>query len=99
MKSFKKLIIIICSFGIILSATANTQYKPGKRAQLPPELNNTYMGFGAGYTDIPFSNNNLINGFRATSFTNPTVGLNVFIGHYFNPYLAAEINLMRPIKW
>lgn len=99
MKSFKKLIIILCSFGMIVSAFANTEYLPGKRAQLPPELNNTYMGFGAGYTDIPFSNNNLINGFRATSFTNPTVGLNVFIGHYFNPYLAAEISLMRPIKW
>ncbi|PIZ03383.1 MAG: hypothetical protein COY58_09475 [Gammaproteobacteria bacterium CG_4_10_14_0_8_um_filter_38_16] len=83
----------------ILSANANTHYFPDKRAQLPKALNNSYLGMGVGYTDIPYSNTNLINGFQANSFTNPSVGLNVFLGHYFNPYLAAQISLMRPIKW
>ena len=99
---FKKFITAFCFFSITLATfaeTTTTQYPPEAREQIPAALNNSYMGLGLGYTDIPFSNNNLINGFRATSFTNPTVGLNVFIGHYFNPYLAAEINLMRPIKW
>lgn len=78
---------------------ATHHYLPGERAQLPPELNQTYMGFGAGYTDIPYSNSDLINGIRATSFKNPSFGLNVFIGHFFNPYLAAQVSLMRPVKW
>lgn len=99
MRLFKKLIIILCSAGMISSALASTQYKPDKREQLPPELNNTYMGMGIGYTDFPYSNSDLINGFQATSFTNPSVGLNVFIGHFFNPYLAAQVSLMRPIEW
>lgn len=96
---FKKIIGVFIFVGIILSAQANTEYKPGHRAQLPSGLNHTYFGMGAGYTDIPFSNHDLMNGYQATSFTNPSVGLNVFVGHFFNRYLAGEINLMRPIKW
>lgn len=99
MTLLKKIILMGCCLGTILSAQAETRYAPDDRAQLPAALNNSYFGMGAGYTDIPFSNKNLINGFQATSFTNPTFGLNIFIGHYFNPYLAAEISLMRPIKW
>ncbi|MCX7125739.1 MAG: acyloxyacyl hydrolase [Gammaproteobacteria bacterium] len=101
MSFFKSTIIAFTFSAIILSATAATteEYSPGKRAQLPSELNNTYIGMGAGYTDFPFSNTDLINGFQAQSFTNPSFGLNIFIGHYFNPYLAAEISLMRPVQW
>jgi len=100
MNFFKSATIVLLSI-ITLSSQATTQkeYAPGERAQLPPELNNTYVGMGAGYTSFPYSNSDLINGFQAQSFTNPHFGLNVFIGHYFNPYLAAEISLMRPIEW
>lgn len=87
----------ICAFTV--AASAETKYYPDERSQLPAALNNSYLGMGAGYTDFPYSNSSLINGIRAVSFTNPTFGLNVFLGHYFNPYLAAEISLMRPIKW
>ena len=102
MTTFKKTILIIltsCFFSTVFSAPTQTQYPPDDRSQLPSGLDHTYLGLGAGYTDIPYSNSNLINGFRATSFTNPSVGLNVFIGHFFNRYLAGEISLMRPIKW
>lgn len=99
MKLLKKIILLSYCFGTLASAGAETRYAPDDRAQLPAALNNSYFGMGAGYTDIPFSNRHLINGFQATSFKNPSFGLNIFIGHYFNPYLAAEISLMRPIKW
>lgn len=95
----KKLMVIVCVLTTLTIANAKTEYKPDRRSQLPAGLNHTYFGMGVGYTDIPFSNRNLINGFQATSFTNPAVGLNVFIGHFFNRYLAGEISLMRPIKW
>lgn len=99
MNALKKIILMGCCLGMILSTQAETRYAPDDRAQLPAALDNSYFGMGAGYTNIPFSNKNLINGFQATSFTNPTFGLNIFIGHYVNPYLATEISLMRPIKW
>ena len=79
----KATLLFISLCGITLAAQAESQYPPDDRSQLPSELNNTYLGFGAGYTDIPFSNKNLINGLQATSFDNPNFGLNVFIGHYF----------------
>lgn len=96
---FRKLIVVFFLATIILATEAATQYSPGKRAQLPVSFNHSYFGMGAGYTDIPFSNHDLTNGIQATSFTNPEVGLNVFIGHFFNPYVAGEISLMRPIQW
>ena len=78
---------------------SENHYPPDKRAQLPAALNNSYLGFGAGYTSIPYSNSDLVNGYQANHFDNPAVGLNIYIGHYFNPYLGAEIGLMRPIEW
>src|SRR3990167_1598897 len=99
MTFFKKIILLSSCLGVFLSAQAETHHTPDDRAQLPAALNNSYCGMGAGYTDIPFSNSNLIYAFQATSFTNPAFGLNIFIGHYFNPYLAAEISLMRPVEW
>lgn len=93
----------IIFFGVLtcfsISVLAKAEYAPQKREQLPAALDDTYFGMGAGYTNIPFSNSNLINGFTANHFKNPTSGLNIYIGHYFNPYIAAEISLMRPIKW
>lgn len=98
MKSVNTL-LISCIFAFTASAHAETKYYPDQRTQLPAALNNSYIGLGAAYTDFPFSNRNLINGIQATSFTNPTFGLTLFLGHYFNPYVAGEISLMRPIKW
>ena len=98
----KSLAIIFLSTSLLISALstdAETKYFPDDRAQLPAALNNSYFGMGTDYTYFPYSNSNLLNGIRATSFTNPTFGLNVFIGKFFNPTIAGEISLMRPIKW
>lgn len=81
------------------SYAGGTQFQPDAREHFPAAFRNSYVGFGADYTNIPYANKHLINGFRAQSFTNPSFGLNVYIGHFFNPYLAAQISLMRPIKW
>lgn len=91
--------ILLFVFLFFATSTHAFLHKPDHREQLPPSLNHTYLGFGGGYTSFPFSNQYFLNGIHAASFTNPSFGLNVFIGHYFNPYLAAEVSLMRPIKW
>lgn len=98
-KKITRSFIVFCFLLVGFSAMAAPQYKPDSREQVPAILNNTYFGMGIGYTDIPYSNSDLINGFSATSFTNPSVGLNVYIGHFFNRYLAAQVSLMRPIEW
>lgn len=100
LSTLKKIILATCLATTVSAVAASvTQYKPDDRSQLPAALDNSYVGMGAGYTDIPYSNSDLINGFHADSFKNPSFGLNVFIGHFFNPYLAAELSLMRPVEW
>ncbi len=81
------------------AATIQPEYSPGPRTQLPAGLNQTYLGMSAGYTDIPYSNSDLQYGYHANSFTDPNVGLGIFVGHFFNRYLAAQLSLMRPIEW
>jgi len=94
-----KLLLIALTIFISFPVWATQSSLADPRRQLPAVLNQTYMGASVGYTDIPFSNAHLINGFRAESFKNPDIGLSVFIGHFFNRYLAGQISLMRPIKW
>lgn len=74
-------------------------YAPDDRTQLPAVFDHSYFGMSAGYTDIPYNNRDLINGLRANSFTTPSVGLQAFLGHFFNPHIALQISLMRPIHW
>jgi len=95
----KKIILLIFFSGMIVSINAETKYPPDSRSQLPAALDNSYFGMGAGYTDIPYSNKDLLNGFQARSFTNPAFGLTIFIGHFFNRYVATDISLMRPVQW
>lgn len=96
----KKFIVTLIFF-VAFSAAAKQPhtFPPDAREKLPNIFNQTYLGGNIGHTNIPFSNANLINGFRAENFTNPDIGLSLFIGHFFNRYLAGQINLMRPIKW
>lgn len=95
----RKIILATALTCLSISSIAATHYPPEKREQLPSGLNNSYFGMGAGYTSFPYNNSSLTNGFRANRFNTPTFGLNVYLGHYFNPYLAAQVSLMRPMKW
>lgn len=95
----RRIILVGVLSCLSLSTFAETRYLPEKIEQLPTAIDNSYFGMGVGYTNIPFSNSNLINGFQADHFKNPNLGLNIYIGHYFNRYLAAQISLMRPVKW
>lgn len=88
-------LIIILSNAILLSVQAKTDhFALDKREQLPTALNNFYMGVGEGNVNSPFSNSNLSNGIQAGSFTTESYAPMVFIGRYFNPYLAVEISML-----
>jgi|SRR3990167_904650 len=100
MKRISFLIALVLA--IISYATTQAIYSApltDPRAQLPKDLDQTYVGASVGYTDIPYSNLDLINGFQANNFNNPDVGLGVFVGHFFNRYFATQVSLMRPIEW
>ena len=96
MYSFKKILFIFLLFPLI--ADGQTKYPPDSREQIPLVLNNTYFGAGFGYATSPYGNNNLINGFQASYFKNAAPGFNVFLGHYFNRYFAAELSLQSLMR-
>ncbi|OGT25065.1 MAG: hypothetical protein A3I77_05695 [Gammaproteobacteria bacterium RIFCSPLOWO2_02_FULL_42_14] len=73
---------------------AKNLFVPDDRSQLPAVLNNSYLGVAAGYIRTPFSNADMLNGFQANSFNTESYAPMIFIGHYYNPYLATEINMI-----
>jgi len=69
------------------------------RTQLPAFFHNSYLGLSAGYADFGFTNAQLEPHLHATSIQTERTSLKVYGGHYFNPYLALQLSLMRPIQW
>ncbi len=69
------------------------------RTQLPEFFQNSYIGFSAGYADFGFTDANLESNLHSTSIQKDRISLKVYLGHYFNPYLALQLSLMRPINW
>ena len=78
-----------------LNAVAQTPRPLDEREQLPGVVENSYFGVGLGDVHTSFSNEALQNNLNATSFKNNAFGHNVFLGHYFKPYLAAELSLVN----
>lgn len=90
--------LLLAIFACCTHAFAQNQYKDD-RSQLPAFFRNSYVGLTVGYPDFGFTNVNLENNFIATRIQNPYVGLRLYLGHYFNPYIALQLSLMRPIRW
>lgn len=69
------------------------------RTQLPLFLQDSYFGIDFGYGAFGFSNANLAPGFAATTIQNDRATIRISAGHYFEPFLAVQLTLMRPILW
>src|SRR5438093_168856 len=69
------------------------------RTQLPASFHNSYLGLSAGYADFGFTDAQLESHLHSTSIQKERTSLKVYGGHYFNPYLALQLSLMRPIQW
>lgn len=65
-----------------------------KRLQTPHALDQFYVGAGEGIVDLPFSNRQLSNGIQVISVNTEIYSPYIFIGHYFNPYLAVEMSML-----
>ena len=68
-------------------------------SSLPPILRNSYAGLSAGYGNFYYNNQYVNPGYHVNRFHNAQGSINFLIGHYFNPYLAVQINLVRPVYW
>ena len=66
---------------------------------LPPVLAHSYAGISAGYGNFGYSNAYVEPGYHVNRFHNDQGSVNFLIGHYFNPYFSAQINLTRPVYW
>lgn len=68
--------------------------------QYPAMLKNSYFTVSSGSVQYAFSDENLNKGFDAASISiaHPAVQVGLF-GHYFSPYLAAEVSYLRPVLW
>ena len=66
----KLLLSALIFFAITISYADTTGYPPGARTQIPKSLDQTYLGASVGYTDIPYSNIDLINLFMLLKYLN-----------------------------
>jgi len=89
---------IIIALAIML-ITLSTQAAQDPRRQLPSFFYHSYIGLNIGYSKINYTNKQLASGYQAFKIENQSAGARIFIGHYFTPYLAAQLSLMRPFLW
>lgn len=85
---------------ILLVTSVGVCAAENNRAQYPPWLTNSYIGFGVGRIDYPFSQAQLEPGFRAESVNIPHLAVSaILLGHQFNRNLSAQMSYMRPVLW
>lgn len=69
------------------------------RAQFPIFLANSYISINPGYIYYPFNETHLESGTTVGEIVIPHAAARVSLGHEFNPYLSAQLSVMRPVKW
>ncbi|MBI2062793.1 MAG: acyloxyacyl hydrolase [Candidatus Yanofskybacteria bacterium] len=70
------------------------------RAQYPPWLSNSYIGFNIGYVKQTFTHVQLERGYQASTIENPKLMVSVTLfGHHFNKNFSAQLTYKRPVHW
>ena len=81
-------------------ASAFAQQADDTRTQYPKVLQNSYITINAGAIDQPFSQAQLLPGFRAASIDVPRVDVRVVLfGRELNRFLSAQASYMRPLNY
>lgn len=68
---------------------------PDPNTEMPAIFNNSWIGVSMGYKKTYFTNSDVVPGFEPESIKDGIAALRATIGHYFNPYLAMSISLLR----
>jgi len=87
------LIAIACTLFVINCSFAESNES---RRQLPVIFNHSWIGLSGGAKISNYSNANLTP-YTAQSIKNTIGAMRITLGHYFNPYLAISLSLMRGI--
>ena len=81
-------------------ASAFAQQADDTRTQYPKVLQNAYITINAGAIDQPFSQAQLLPGFRAASIDVPRIDVRVVLfGRELNRFLSAQASYMRPLNY
>ena len=93
----------LAAAALLLACTrvsAFAQQADDTRTQYPTLLQNAYITINAGAIDQPFSQAQLLPGFRAASIDVPRVDVRVVLfGRELNRFLSAQASYMRPLNY
>jgi Lipid A 3-O-deacylase (PagL) len=93
----------LAAAALLLACTrvsAFAQQADDTRTQYPALLQNAYITINAGSIDQPFSQAQLLPGFRAASIDVPRVDVRVVLfGRELNRFLSAQASYMRPLNY
>ena len=72
----------------------------GQSDKVQPIFRPNYIGLEIAYANFNYNNSYLNPFYRATRFDyNSGVAFQLLLGHYFVPYFALQLGLMRPLIW
>lgn len=89
----KKILVLL---PILLLACHSSSNAADSRKEIPDIFQNSYFGLDLGYTNFNFTNSDLALEYQAESIQNECFGGRIYLGHYFNPYLALQMSFMFP---
>jgi len=94
---------VLFTFFFAIPAAAQGTQAPvpaDERAQVPPLLQNAYIGLNGGLINYAFSPDQLEPGFRATDIRVHHAGFNVvLLGRQIYKGLSAQMSYMRPVRF
>src|SRR5205823_5175319 len=88
-KNFMIIVVFLSSYTIVAA---------DDRTQLPSFLQNSYFGVTGGLAHFAYTDASLEPNFHSTGISRDAFAVRLYFGHYFNPYLAAQIGFMGAIK-
>ena len=83
---------------IVVLLSCSTACVADDRTQLPSFLQNSYFGVTGGLAHFAYTDASLEPNFHSTGISRDVFAVRLYFGHYFNPYLAAQIGFMGAIK-
>ncbi|WP_232734677.1 acyloxyacyl hydrolase [Polaribacter sp. ALD11] len=83
----------------IFSGILYSQEETASKAQPSNFLSNSYYSINFGGIFYPFSNNNLIDGYKTDTFSRNYFSGRLLLGYKISPDLALQFGTMRPASW
>ena len=93
----KKILQILFLF--LITNTIYSQENSASKAQPSTFLSKSYYSINFGGIFYPFSNDNLIDGFKTDTFSKNYFSGRLLLGYKILPDLAVQFGTLRPASW